>query len=379
MDNHLVAAEVFPPGEFLRDELEARGWTQAEFARILDRPEQAVSEIVTGKKRITPETARALSGALGSSPEYWLNLESSYRLFLAGREDENVARRSRLYSLAPLGELRKRGYLPGVDWSNMDEVERGVCEFLSISSVHEAPAAAFAARVSATKTADQRCQVAWVSRVRRLAESTKVAGYAEQRLREVAPTLAELSTAPEKMAALPKALDDAGVRLVFVPDIKGARIDGAALWLDEESPVAALSLRHDRIDCFWFTLMHELAHIILGHGRKADIVDNDLVGKDAARPDTLVTQERQADRLAGDWLIPPKAFRGFVKSTKPYFWRSRVEEFASRLKVHPGIVVGRLQYEGHIPWRNLRNLQERVRGHIESLGRLDAVPSSHSR
>jgi HTH-type transcriptional regulator/antitoxin HigA len=206
-----------------------------------------------------------------------------------------------------------------------------------------------------------------------------VAGYAEQRLREVAPALAKLSTAPEKMAALPKALDDAGVRLVFVPDIKGARIDGAALWLDEKSPVVALSLRYDRIDCFWFTLMHELAHIVLRHGRKADIVDNHLVGKEAAKPDTLVTQERQADRLAGDWLIPSKAFRDFVKSTRPYFSRRRIELFASRLRIHPGILVGRLQHEGHIPWSNLRNLQERVRGQIESLGRLDAATSNHSR
>lgn len=75
-----IPAEVFPPGEFIKDELEARNWTQADLAEILGRPLQAVNEIIAGKKTITPETARALGDALGAAPELWLNLENAYRL-----------------------------------------------------------------------------------------------------------------------------------------------------------------------------------------------------------------------------------------------------------------------------------------------------------
>lgn len=75
-----IAAEVFPSGEYLRDELEARGWTQLEFARILGRPAQLINEILTGQEEITPEMAHDLANALGTSPELWLNLEVAFRL-----------------------------------------------------------------------------------------------------------------------------------------------------------------------------------------------------------------------------------------------------------------------------------------------------------
>ena len=73
-------AEVFPPGEYLRDELTACGWTQGDFARILGRPLQVMNEIVNGRKRITAETAKAIGLALDTGPELWLNLESAARM-----------------------------------------------------------------------------------------------------------------------------------------------------------------------------------------------------------------------------------------------------------------------------------------------------------
>ena len=79
MTTTCTPAEVFPPGEYLRDELDERGWTASEFAGIIDRPPQAVSEILNGKA-ITAETARSFADALGTTPELWLNLQSVYRL-----------------------------------------------------------------------------------------------------------------------------------------------------------------------------------------------------------------------------------------------------------------------------------------------------------
>lgn len=73
-------AEVFPPGEFLRDELEERNWSQTEFAEMIGRPVRLVNEIIAGKKAITPETAIQLGDALGTGAEVWLNLESQYQL-----------------------------------------------------------------------------------------------------------------------------------------------------------------------------------------------------------------------------------------------------------------------------------------------------------
>ncbi len=72
-----MAAEVFPAGELLADELAARGWTQADFAEVLGRPAQFVSEIISGKKEITREPAAQIAAALGTSAEFWLNLQDS--------------------------------------------------------------------------------------------------------------------------------------------------------------------------------------------------------------------------------------------------------------------------------------------------------------
>jgi len=80
-----IPAEAFPPGEFLKDELEARGWTQAEFAEMIGCPERLVEEIIAGRRGVTPEIARAFSDALGTSAQFWMNLEASYRAWRSAR------------------------------------------------------------------------------------------------------------------------------------------------------------------------------------------------------------------------------------------------------------------------------------------------------
>ena len=91
-----VPAEVFPPGEFIRDELEARGWTQKDLAEILGRPFRLVNEVLSGKRAITPLTALGLGEAFGTDPRLWMNLESAYRLSLVKLDDSGIAKRAKL-------------------------------------------------------------------------------------------------------------------------------------------------------------------------------------------------------------------------------------------------------------------------------------------
>ena len=86
-------AQVLPPGEFIREELEARGWTQRDFAQILGRPLQNLNGIINGKTAITAATAKQIALAFGTSPELWLNLETAYRLATAEEPDPRIARR----------------------------------------------------------------------------------------------------------------------------------------------------------------------------------------------------------------------------------------------------------------------------------------------
>src|ERR1035441_6923065 len=90
-------AEVFPPGEFIREEIEARGWSQVELAEILGRPPRLVSELISGKRAITPETAKGLGEAFNTGAQFWMNLESSYRLAQVKKDRSNsVSRRGKV-------------------------------------------------------------------------------------------------------------------------------------------------------------------------------------------------------------------------------------------------------------------------------------------
>ena len=113
-----MPAEVFSPGEYLADELEARGWSQTDFADIIGRPVQFVSELVNGKKELTAESATQIAAALGSEPSTWLGLQSEYRLWQVAQNPDHdratarVKLRAELASIIPLTALEKRGDLP---------------------------------------------------------------------------------------------------------------------------------------------------------------------------------------------------------------------------------------------------------------------------
>ena len=87
-------AEIFSPGEYLRDELAERGWTQNDLAKVIDRPLQAVNEIIKGNKRITADTAKAIAKAFGTSPELWLNMQTYYDLHSASDADPKIEARA---------------------------------------------------------------------------------------------------------------------------------------------------------------------------------------------------------------------------------------------------------------------------------------------
>lgn len=342
-------AEVFPPGEFLREELEERGWTQSDLAEILGRPFPLVNEIISGKRRITPETAVGLAAALGTSPELWLNLEAAYQLGQVGRPDRDpVARRARLYELAPIKEIVRRGWIEPSE--SVDVLEGRVLRFLGIRSPEvtpQFPAAAWMATGYESPTPAQR---AWVLRARQLARAVDVADYTPAKLDRVLAQLKLLRHAPEELRQVPRVLAEAGVRFLVVQPLTGTKIDGACLWLGGgyASPVVAVSLRFDRIDHFWFILLHELAHV--KHQDRAVDSDLDAVVDSVDRP----PKEQKADRFASDQLIPQQQLHGFIARVQPLYSAAKIEGFARTLGVHPGIVVGQLQHRREVAWTSFR-------------------------
>ncbi|MCG2768218.1 MAG: HigA family addiction module antitoxin, partial [Anaerolineae bacterium] len=194
MSASLIPARVPAPGRIIRRELEARGWTQKDLAHIMDRPEQAISQIVRGRKRVTPETALELASAFGTSADVWLNLEANYQLHRARQEQDNpdIARRSRLYELVPLTEILRRGWIPNCD--SLDELEQAVCAFLEISTPAERPQLAVSFRQSRIGDPEIAAEIAWAKRVKHLARAQRVGCFDHERLRSAIPELLTYTT-----------------------------------------------------------------------------------------------------------------------------------------------------------------------------------------
>ncbi|WP_017319061.1 HigA family addiction module antitoxin [Mastigocladopsis repens] len=350
MSQKLSPARIPAPGRILSRELEARGWTQKDFAEIIGRPVQTINEIIRGNKRITPETAIELSQALGTSPEFWINLEAKYRLHLASQEkqEQDIARKSRLYTIAPINELIKNKWIQESD--SIDKLEQQVCHFFGISTLDESLQLAVNFRCAEHRDPVVTSRMAWIKRIENLAKQQTIATFERTKLVSAIPKILACAEQVESVSRIPQLLMDLGIHFVIVPHLSKTYLDGAAFYL-KNNPVVALTLRYDRIDSFWFTLMHELAHITIGHhGSYLDDLDALEVND----------EETEANQKASDWLIEPQALQNFVSRTKKYFSRQAIEEFARTQSRHPGIVLGRLHHDKLVPHQNLRVLLVKV-------------------
>ena len=358
-------AEAFTPGEYIKDELEARGWSQVELAEIMNRPPRLISEIISGKRLITPETARGLGDAFGTSAQLWLNLESAYQLGKLGRADDAVARRAKLYSKAPIKEMIRRQWIEPSE--SVEILESQLAQFFGIKSIDDEPDIfPMAARKSDGYGFDvSPSELAWRFRALQLSRCLQVQPFSESRFAGAMDRLKMLTSNAEDVRHVPRVLADAGVRLLVVQHLPQTYFDGACFWLNEQSPVVVLSMRFDRIDWFWFTLMHELAHVKARDGLKAPLpVDSNLVGEGAGAADEKPLMERQADQFACEWLVPPKELDNFVARVRPLYYTDKIVGFAARIKVHPGIVVGQLQHREEIKFSHSRKLLVNVRDHF---------------
>lgn len=360
-----TVAEVFPPGEFLRDELEARGWTQTELAEIIGRPVRLINEIIAGKKAITPETAIQLGDSLGTGPELWMNLESQYQLSKVRTSDSLISRRAKLYELFPVREMVKRGWIQTS--KNVEVLEQQFQEFFGISQIEEAPRFCYAAKKTQAESPATMLQLAWLRRAQQVSNEMVCAPYSEKALRDALPSLSALLTAPEEARHVAKILASCGVRFVVVEPIAGTKIDGACFWLSDDRPVVALSLRLDRIDNFWFVLRHELEHVLQCHGREAGyILDQEL----EAATDQVSEEEKVANAAGASFCVDQSEMSGFIARVAPFFKEERVLLFAQRLNVHPGLVVGQLQRRLR-RYDLFRKYQVKVRTFVTSSARTD--------
>lgn len=362
--------EGFHPGEYLRDEIEARGWSPSDLAEILGYERNVISDIFAGRRSISPEFAKALADAFGTSAQLWLNLQSAYRLAMTTVADNAIGRRARVYDLAPIREMEKRGWIEST--TAVDVLERQICEFYEIMNISEEVAFAHSARKSDDYGVISQSQLAWLIMAKRMARSQATkAKYEHDDLITLLEKLLPYRENPSEIALIPELLLQFGIRFLIVQELPRTKIDGACFWLDRQSPVIVLSLRYDRIDYFWFSLLHELGHIWMRHRLKNPLVETLVVGDDSQPTDKKPREEREADVFATRYLIDQTALAAFIKKQKPFFSKSSILAFAQSNDIHPGIVVGQLHYKKMVPYANLRNMLVNIRSIITATALTD--------
>lgn len=372
-----IPAEVFPPGVIIRDELRVRGWTQGDLAEVMERPLAIINQIIGAKKRVTEDTAKELEAALGIDAEFWLRMESLYRLRHGPPVASTIERRSALRRRVPLRFMVSRGWIDPTD--DVSEMEAAVKGYLGISSLDEKPSFAMAAKQTAYNRPLSSEQEVWLLRTKKLAESMLLPAYSADKLKRAVDALRGCLSSPDDVRHVPKLLADAGVRFVVVERLPGLGIDGVCFWLSPTKPVIGMSLTRDRIDNFWFVLRHEIEHVLNGDGKDGAIIDNDL---DEAVVDDISVQERLANSAAAEFCVPQIELIDWMKRKGPLFTYDNIWQFARSLGLHPGLVAGQLRKRlsqgpvGKRAWRMFTPHLAKVRAIITSTALVDGFGCS---
>jgi addiction module HigA family antidote len=344
------------PGETLVEVLAARRMSQAELARRTGLSTKHINQIILGTASLSVETALRLERVTGVPAQVWTELEADYQVARTRREElSRLEPHLDWLHTFPVNELIRRGYLRR-DVSNVDRL-RDILSFFKVATPdawRQVWALPTAYRRSQAFDVEYTALASWLRIGEIRAEQLDFQPFNRARFRASLSAIRELTVTEDPAIWLPRLENlcgEAGVALVIEPEIKGARIHGAVRWLSSERPLIQLSLRYNWADIFWFTFFHEAGHILFHDRKRLTFVD---VVNPAKTDDTM---EREADDFAGRMLLP-RAFDEQLARTRS---RLQVLALARDAGVHPGIVVGRLQHDGRIPFNHFNGLRVRFR------------------
>ena len=333
-----------PPGATIKEQLEDRNMTQKEFAKRMGMCEKHISNLVNGDVKLTPEVAIRLESVLGLPAAFWNKLEARYQEKSARAiAENNMTEDLQLIKNFPYNEIKKLNWIPDAK-SPIEKVEnlRKFFEVFKLSVLGPGIIPGIAYRQLNTTEKNDLILITWAQKAKLEARSIETKDINIEKLKNSIHYIREMTTQPPEVFCknLVRILTDCGIAVVFLPHIKGSFLHGATFY-DGKKIVMGLTVRGKDADKFWFSLFHELAHILYGHiGQPEGTNDKD---------------EEIADKFARDVLIPEEKYNAFIKSRK--FSKYDVVDFAHSVNIDPGIVVGRLQKENFIDYNQLNDLK----------------------
>ena len=309
-----------------------------------------VSEILNRKRNLTLAMMRALNKGLGISPDILLQEADAFF-----PEDAPQLE----YDKFPIKEMAKKGWIPRIPdvVIHSEEIIRELIK--NAGGMRSVACCFFRKSKSARENAknDSYALIAWCLKVLEIANSDSLSSqYVEGSVDEdFLRDIAKLSYFDNGPVLAKEYLEKHGIHLVTLRHLSKTYLDGAVIFPASKNPVIGLTLRYDRMDNFWFCLLHELAHLSKHLAINSDdliIDDLDLRKYDDRKEDSI---EQQADFLAQQALIPNKSWSTLDLSEDNIPEQYHVLELANKLKIHPAIIAGRIRYEKN-NYRKFSNL-----------------------
>lgn len=336
-----------PPGETLSEQLESRGMSKNDFAVSMDMPENIIEDLLRGDIPLTSSIASRLEMVLGIPASFWLNYESLYRETLSKVNEENSFDSDiRIVKNSPYNEIVKLGWVPTS--KNLKDKVINLRKFFEVSElslISRKQISQIACRRLAITDKSDLALMAWAQMAKIKAREIMTDPINIKGLIDFVPNIRKMTKIDPKLfcSEMRNQFAKLGIALVFIPHLKGSFLQGASFY-DNNKIVIGMTTRGKDADKFWFSLFHEIAHIVLGH---------------LGHPNgTSEEEEKSADEWAANTLIDRKSYEEFCKNNS--FSKKSVLNFANNQGIAPGIVVGRLQRDGLIKYSDLNNLKENI-------------------
>ena len=348
---------AFHPGYYIADIIEDMGITQAEFATRLGTNTKTLSYLLNGQANISNDLAKKLSVMMGTSEEVWLNLQSTY-----DQKQIEIQKEKDFDEQACLARLIDYKYfvdLVGLPVSkSINEKITNLCKFFKVSDLRIMLTTNFLVnyRTGISSVDDKNIinSRAWVQTAMNFSQRIETEKFDSEKLRSFLPELRNM-TIQEPEIFLPRMRQifaDCGVAFVLLPNLKNSGVNGAVKWINDDRAVLAMNNRRLDADIFWFSLFHEVRHVLQKKTKTTFISYSE---KEMLEVNKHL--EDDADIFSTNFLIPSEALRKFAPSK--YTTDEEIVEFAKHIGIHPGIVAGRLQHEGIIKPSRCSKLKEK--------------------
>ncbi len=356
------------PGQALKHFLSYYGWTQDDLAHILTISLKHTNEIIKDRKPISIDIARLLEKVFEWDAHQWIMLDANFQLSKKFEEEKEqlVERQVEVYNYLPIKELLKKGWLR--PYKGIDELNKQLCSFWNIPkgkqldfSILESNNINIEYRKSDAykESANEVSARAWYQMALNHSAKLNVESFDKKGLKELMFKLHTYTVMHNGISKFLNELGKVGVKFVFLSHLSKTYLDGAA-FSSESGPVVTLTGRYDRVDNFWFTLSHEISHILLHLSKK---IRGNMVFMDDSTSEVTSEKELEANQMAEKILLQDQILE-FFEEYIGYITEEKVKEFSSMYSIHPSIVVGILAFNKKVSYSTLHRFKESVRDKI---------------